>query len=247
MKNPHRPIAASIFALLVSFGLAGFQAPSGHEFAPNAPSESIPNLDKTSPAEQSQLKAELKQYHDCTCTCGCYTKDLNLQADRAIEYLRKRVPHPGAEKNLAVVFDIDETTLSNFREMLGADFAYDSKTFNAWVNSAKAPAIAGTLRVYKEARRLGLHVVFLTGRPVSQRAATERNLRDQGFASWQRLILRQPDQAKTTALQYKSAVRAEIAKNYEIILNVGDQWSDLKGDPEAEFSVKYPDPFYYIQ
>jgi len=32
-----------------------------------------------------------------------------------------------------------------------------------------------------------------------------------------------------------------------IILNVGDQWSDLRGKPEAEFSGKYPDPFYFIK
>jgi hypothetical protein len=32
-----------------------------------------------------------------------------------------------------------------------------------------------------------------------------------------------------------------------IILNVGDQWSDLRGKPEAEFSVEYPDPFYFIK
>jgi hypothetical protein len=31
-----------------------------------------------------------------------------------------------------------------------------------------------------------------------------------------------------------------------LILNVGDQWSDLKGVPEAEFSVKYPDPYYFL-
>ena len=30
-----------------------------------------------------------------------------------------------------------------------------------------------------------------------------------------------------------------------MVLNVGDQWSDLKGKPEAEYSVKYPDPFTY--
>jgi hypothetical protein len=27
------------------------------------------------------------------------------------------------------------------------------------------------------------------------------------------------------------------------ILNVGDHWSDLRGKPEDEFSVKYPDLF----
>ena len=37
------------------------------------------------------------------------------------------------------------------------------------------------------------------------------------------------------------------AKGYKLILNVGDQWSDLKGDPEAEYSVKYPDPYYFLK
>ena len=51
-----------------------------------------------------------------------------------------------------------------------------------------------------------------------------------------------------TAEEYKSSVRAEIvAQGYKIVLNVGDQWSDLKGEPEAEYSVKYPNPFYFIR
>lgn len=245
MKNSHSFAAAAV--VLAPLLLAGFQTPSAHEFAPLAPSESIPNLDKAPAAQQPALKTELKQYHDCTCTCGCYAKDVDLQADRAIEFLRKRVPQPNVEKNLAVVFDIDETTLSNYQEMLGADFGYDSNTFNAWVNTGKAPAIPGTLRIYKEVRRLGVNAIFLTGRPESQRAITEQNLHDQGFARWRQLILRPPAQANATALAFKSAARAELAKKYEMILNVGDQWSDLKGDPEAEYSVKYPDPFYFIQ
>jgi hypothetical protein len=47
--------------------------------------------------------------------------------------------------------------------------------------------------------------------------------------------------------EYKSAERAKIAAHgYTLVLNAGDQWSDLKGKPEAEYSVKYPNPFYYI-
>ena len=80
-----------------------------------------------------------------------------------------------------------------------------------------------------------------------QRAATEPNLRSQGFQDWQELILRSSAQGGSTALVYKSAARARIAaQGYTIVLNVGDQWSDLKGNPEAEFSVKYPDPYYLI-
>ncbi len=205
-----------------------------------APGERIANLDT--------LKDELKQYHDCTCKCGCYARDLNLQADRAIGFLRQRAAHRKAKERLALVLDIDETTLSNYEEMVKAGFAYDSRAFDAWVDSSAAPAIPGTLRLYREAQRLGVSVFFVTGRAEAQRAATERNLRAQGFDGWQQLILRKPAQATSTALTYKSAERAAIkAEGYHIVLNVGDQWSDLRGKPAAEYSVKYPDPYYFLR
>jgi acid phosphatase len=205
-----------------------------------APGERIRNLDK--------FKDELKLYHDCTCKCGCYTKDLDLQADRAIAFLRKRTALHGDDKKLALVLDIDETTLSNYEQMLNTGFAYDSKAFNAWVESAKAPAIPGTLRLFKEAQRLEVNVIFLTGRPESQREVTERNLQEQGFDKWMRLILRAPEQKSSSALDYKSAARGDIeAEGYRIILSVGDQWSDLKGKHRAEYSVKYPDPYYFLK
>jgi len=209
-------------------------------FAPVAPSENIPNLDK--------LKDELKRYHDCTCRCGCYAKDLDLQAGRAMTFLRARASGTKAGEKLALVLDIDETTLSNYEEMEKAGFAYDAKAFNAWVDSAQAPAIPGTLRLFNEAKRLGVSVFFLTGRAEAQRAATERNLRAAGFDGWRKLILREPGQEKLSALEFKSARRKDIvAEGYRIVLNVGDQWSDLRGAPEAEYSVKYPDPYYFLK
>jgi predicted secreted acid phosphatase len=59
--------------------------------------------------------------------------------------------------------------------------------------------------------------------------------------------MRSAAQYSLTALEYKSAARGTVvAKGYKIVLNVGDQWSDLGGEPEAELSVKYPDPFYFL-
>lgn len=217
-------------------------APAGHPaiYAPVTQGEAIENLDT--------LKAEVQRYHACTCKCGCYTNDLNLQADRAIAYLQKRVAHRGSNEKLALVLDIDETTLSNWREMIQAGFAYDKKAFDAWVDTASAPALPGTLRLYQEAQRLKVSIFFLTGRPESQREVTERNLSSQGFTEWNGLILRSPDEAKLTAQEYKSRERLALeAKGYEIVLNVGDQWSDLRGKAQAEYSVKYPDPYYFIR
>ena len=89
-----------------------------------------------------------------------------------------------------MVLDIDETSLSNYPEMVKADFAYDSKAFDAWVKSAQAQAIPGSLRLYREAQRLGVSVFFITGRPEAERDATERNLKAQGYRDWQELTLR---------------------------------------------------------
>jgi len=214
-------------------------------FSSDAAAERIPNLD--------HLKKELREYHDCICKCGCYTHDVDQQADRAIAYMRKSAAREnsnrksGNEKKLALILDIDETTLSNYVEETGADFAYNAAAFDAWVQTAQASAIPGTLRLYKEAQRLGFTIFFITGRPESERGATERNLRAQGFDNWKLLVMRPVSHGSQTIGEFKAKTRSEIAEQgYALALNVGDQWSDLRGDPEAEFSVKYPDPFYFI-
>lgn len=236
-KAPKTSLSLFIAALAIS-SLAAQQT-QHPEFSTVPAAERIPNLDT--------LKKELKQYHDCVCTCGCYAHDLDAQADRAIAFLRRRAAHRGPQEKLALILDIDETTLSNYQQELSGDFAYNPAAFNAWVQSAQAPAIPGTLRLFKDAQHLGVSVLFITGRSEAQRTATERNLRAQGFDHWQELIMRRPDQMSQTAGTYKQAARSQmVAKGYTLALNVGDQWSDLKGTPEAEFSVKYPDPFYFI-
>lgn len=205
----------------------------------NSAAEQIPNLGK--------LKAEVKRYHACACTCGCYARDIDQQADRAIAFLRQRAGHKGANEKLALILDIDETTLSNYQQELSADFGYNEAAFDAWIHTARAPAITGTLRLYKEAQRLDVSIFFITGRNETEREATEKNLRAQGFSGWQRLTMRPADHGSQTIGEYKAMARGQIAsRGYTLALNVGDQWSDLKGEPEAEFSVKYPDPFYFI-
>jgi hypothetical protein len=234
-------LAIGTTALVLALGLdslAAQQAPRPG-FSTDATAERIPNLDA--------LKKELRQYHDCTCTCGCYAHDIDGQADRAIATLRRRAAHRLPHEKLALILDIDETTLSNYQEEVGADFAYNAAVFDRWIESAQAPAIPGTLRLYKEAQRLGVSIFFITGRTEPQRAATERNLRAQGFDQWKLLVMRPAAHGSQTIGAFKAQARGQIASaGYTLALNVGDQWSDLKGKPEAEFSVKYPDPYYFI-
>jgi hypothetical protein len=234
-------LAIATAAVVLAFGsccLAAQQAPRP-VFSTDAAAERIPNL--------GTLKTELRQYHDCTCTCGCYAHDLDVQANRAIAFLRLRTAHRKPHEKLALILDIDDTVLSTYQEMLDADFAYNPTVFDQWLETAQAPAIPGTLRLYKEAQRLGMSVFIVTGRTEPQRAATERNLRAQGFDNWNLLVMLPADHGAQTIGEFKAVARRQIAAaGYTLALNVGDQWSDLKGKPEAEYSVKYPDPYYFI-
>jgi acid phosphatase len=226
-------LSALVFASLVSQGQA---APDGRLLIPREPT---PNLGK--------LKTRLIAYHNCTGNDGCYRSDLNQQSDVAISMLRRRVARAKPEEKLALVLDIDETALSNWDEEMQDDFGYIAKDWNDWVNKKQAPAIDGTLRLYKQALAHKVDVFFITGRGESQRDATAENLKFAGYDHWAGLALRGPHPKEQSVTEYKSAERKKIVDaGYHIILNVGDQMSDLNGNPQAERSVKLPNPFYYI-
>jgi acid phosphatase len=199
------------------------------------------------PPNLGLLKTKLNAYHDCTCTCGCYTKALDLQEQRAMTFLERGAAHKKPGEKLALVLDIDDTSLSTWPEISAADFGFISADWNRWAESASAPVIAGTLRLFKRAQELGVAVFLITGRADTLRNATEQNLHNAGYDKWDGLTLRTDDQVKEATIAYKSAARAQIVQQgYRIVLNVGDQFSDLRGKPAADYSVKLPNPFYYI-
>ena len=103
-----------------------------------------------------------------------------------------------------------------------------------------------TLQVFQHARASNVAVFFITGRPESPRAATERNLASAGYAGYVTLYM-EPDGAHFAfAADFKAPIRAKIEQaGYTIIANVGDQPSDLQGG-HAEKKFLLPDPFYRI-
>ena len=109
---------------------------------------------------------------------------------------------------------------------------------------AQSKAITPTLALARRTRA-GQAVFFITGRPSNLREATERNLRDQGF-EWTGVIL-QPEGAQfMSAADFKTPERRKLSEQgYTVILNLGDQQSDLTGG-YAERTFKLPNPVYYL-
>ena len=193
------------------------------------------------------LKNRLTQYHDCKDS-NCYYPQIDSQSDKAIEILKHRTHQAKPGEKLALVLDIDETALSNWDEEKQDDYGYIPKDWDAWVARRACSAIPGTLRLYQEAEKDKVAVFFITGRSEDEREDTAANLKAVGYTRWDGLSLRAIDRPKTqTVVDYKSGERKKIvAQGYKIILNVGDQMSDLNGDPQGEKSVKLPNPFYFI-
>jgi len=101
------------------------------------------------------------------------------------------------------------------------------------------------LELARQARAQGVAVFFLTGRPERVRAATEANLKAAGY-EWTGVLLK-PDALTTpSAVDFKAAERRKLVEQgYVIIVNVGDQMSDLDGG-FSERTYKLPNPFYFV-
>ena len=194
------------------------------------------------PANLNQAKWAVSQY----AASGQYGRDLADVALQANKYLTKRLLRAQPAQKLAIVFDIDETVLTNLSEITENDFGYVPAVWKRWVAESRAPAITPVQVVYENAVRHGVAVFFITARHESERAYTEKNLRDVGYETWAKIYYMADDVEKPARL-YKTNTRAEIEKDgYTIILNIGDQNSDLQGG-HAEKTFKLPNPFYIVK
>lgn len=197
----------------------------------------LPALQAREPANLALLKQEIRAYVDS----GEYDQDIGAVAAEAKAWLRERAPMGGGK--LAIVFDLDETLLSNWPEYVRLDLGSERKALAEWFESAKCPVIGSVRELYQLARTLGVEVIYITGRPERFRTATNRNLQAAGCGEYAEFICK-PADWKETAEKYKTAERQRLtAAGYVIIANIGDQESDLAGGG-SEKTFKLPNPLY---
>jgi len=228
------------------------------------PSASPPS-ETGQPRNLAGLKSQLS-FYECS---GAYSRDIKTQIDKAIAYVTQRAK---SGTKLAIVLDIDETALSNWEEIKANDFGLIetgpctiSKTnpspwpipdtpcgFNAWILLADAKPL-DTLRLFQAAKENKVAVFFITGRHEEENTkdshpvldATVENLHKAGYTDWVGLYLKPADD-KESIQEFKTAKRKQIREmGYTIVVNVGDQYSDLRGG-YAERVYKLPNPFYFV-
>jgi predicted secreted acid phosphatase len=251
-------LPASALVTILIFGM-----PMGLKAA-DCPAERQPNIPKSEePALNiDKHKKQLRAYHQsdpASAHNSAYEKDIKLVIDDALAYVMNEYDKV---KRPAVVLDIDETSLTNWRNIDADDFGFikDGECtlrpqfpcgFNAWIEKGRADKIGPTLDLFNAVRSKRIAVFFVTGRHDSQRGVTIRNLKRAGFDNWAGLMTRPDDDHSKSIVPFKSGERAKIenegkGEHYTIIANIGDQQSDLDGG-HAECTFKLPNPFYFIE
>jgi len=207
--------------------LAGCESPSGPE-----------------PLNLDTAKTAVAHYYES----GNYERAVAAVAADARAWIEQYAAHRRSDERLAVVFDIDETLLSNYPHIHSIGFGYIPSDWEAWIARGEAPAIKPMRELFLVARHLGYDVFLISDRQEStERAATEANLRREGLGDYTRLIMQPAGGPKLSLSDRKTAARRALYREgYTIVANLGDQESDLRGG-YAEHTFKLPDPLYRME
>jgi acid phosphatase len=201
------------------------------------------------PVNLGTIKTLLVEYHK-----KYYDMDVAAVFDSAQKYVEQNATQ---SKRPALVLDIDETSLTNWPNLFADDFGFVADGscdvlpkgpcgFNQWVLKGSAKAFEPARKLFKAAVAKGVAVIFITGRPDSQRDITILNLDHAGFEGWTELRTRPDHDDFPTVQKYKTAERTKVeGEGFTIIANVGDQISDLQGE-HSGCTFKVPNPFYFI-
>lgn len=197
------------------------------------------------PQNLALLMQEVVQYHDS----GAYTKEIEQKINEAINYITIRAKtnqkNPNKEK-LAIILDIDETSLSNYKYMFRRHFHATREQLHHEIAQADAATIVPTLKLYKQAKKLGIDVFFVTGRIKAQSDYTIKNLIRAGYNDWNGIFFKPNNYKEYSVIPFKSKIREQLSnQGYRIIASIGDQCSDIEGG-FLEKGFKLPNPYYFL-
>jgi predicted secreted acid phosphatase len=214
----------------------------------------LPYLGSSTSYNAGDWENTLRTYHDS----GVYLNQVS-QVDQVADRAVTRSSHLAARraavaraakhgrshrKKLAIVFDVDETLLSNYTAINADNFTFGPQS-QAEATNEIGTAIPSSLKLFDDAKAGGITIFLITGRRENTRAHTASNLDREGFRGYKQLILK-PDASTASTVVYKSNARAGIEQQgYRIIANVGDQYSDLAGG-HADVAYKLANPFYFL-
>lgn len=183
---------------------------------------------------------------------SAWDQQTTAEVAAAQAHLAKRLAE--GVRNPAIVLDIDDTSELTYGWEADRDFGFDEAAQRDAIRHRAFEPIGPTRELARWAAEHGVKVYFLTGRGESLGPDSLRNLAAEGFPQPAGAFFKPERSAPDylpcgldcSTIEYKSGTRAHLEDHGEhIVLNLGDQHSDLAGG-HAEKPVKLPNPMYYL-
>lgn len=142
----------------------------------------------------------------------------------------------------AMVLDIDDTLESTYACAKRSNF--DRTAITVCQARLDQTPIRPVWSLVRLAQRRNVAIVVITARPQGLEAGTRKQLKDDGLKGRYTLVMRPDAEFGKPAAAFKTAARRAIQKRgYSVLVNVGDQRSDLVGGYAVK-RVKVPNPMY---
>jgi 5'-nucleotidase (lipoprotein e(P4) family) len=234
-----------ILTLVAAMGCAApAQAPAAKAAAPApaapaaAPAAPAPAPQASGPPAHDLLDAVLWMQRSVeykATTMGAFAL-ARLRLDQALAdpswtaLVPKELSTPYQSLPPAVILDVDETILDNSGYQAWnaiKDTTFDPKTWTSYVNTVASLAIPGAVEFTRYADLKGVKVFYVSNRTAEEEPAKRKNLERFGFpmgGSVDTVLTarKRPDWGSA-----KGVRRAFIAKEYRVLLNLGDNFGDF--------------------
>ncbi len=151
------------------------------------------------------------------------TKALQYQAfNTAKDFLSQQIKQK-SKKPKAVILDIDETILDNAPYQVEANIKNEMFPIGwyEWTGKGIAPSIPGAKEFLNFAEQSQVTAILVTNRSVEEKEATLKNLKEQG------LEIPADNIYFKTDVSSKETRRQAIAKNYHVVMLIGDNLADF--------------------
>jgi acid phosphatase len=130
----------------------------------------------------------------------------------------------------ALILDLDETLVDNSRFqawMVLNDTVFTPPVWTKFVNAQVSEAIPGAVDFLKFAESKGVKLFYVTNRTAEEEAGTRKNLERLGFPMGGNVDTFLMTRKKPDWGSAKGTRRAFVAKDYRILLNLGDNFGDF--------------------
>jgi len=196
-----------------------------------------------SPEQLKNIKNTIQAYYEAQKPNqeSVYEKEVRTICQTALEKHFKT--HKVTAKS-AIVFDIDETVLSDYQLFKQKNFEWTTDDYCDFRLKKACTPILPTRDFFLELKKLRYKIIFLTSRRDTHLQATQENLAAYGY-TYDELFLLPTEllEQHVSHAAWKLQIRQELSKKYDIVGSISDSLSDFEGG-YCGVMVKLPNYLY---